>query len=158
MIRVLFVCAGNICRSPMAEAVFQHKVKEAGLDDIITIDSAGTGRWHIGERAHHGTLNVLQKHNIPYNGHARQIRHSDLKEFDYILAMDRDNLHDINYLNRNNADTEIKLFLDYANSDALTDVSEVPDPYYAGNFEEVYRLVDKGAAALLKHIRKAHHL
>src|SRR5690606_40491044 len=95
LIRLLSVCAGNICRSPMADAVFQHMVREAGLTDHFRIDSAGTGSWHVGETAHSGTLTVLRKNNIPYNGRARQIDYADLDNFDYILAMDRENLSNI---------------------------------------------------------------
>src|SRR5689334_2678843 len=83
VIRVLFVCMGNICRSPMAEAVFQHMVNEAGLSSKFSLDSAGTGGWHAGETAHRGTLNVLKDHNIPYDGRARQFIRADLDKFDY---------------------------------------------------------------------------
>ena len=83
---------GNICRSPMAEAVFQHMVDQAGLSDRIDVDSAGTSRWHVGEPPHPGTQDILAKYHIPYDGRARQIVRSDLNDFDYVLAMDRENL------------------------------------------------------------------
>lgn len=173
MIRVLFVCAGNICRSPMADAVFQHMVREAGLTDHFRIDSAGTGSWHVGEPAHSGTLTVLRKNNIPYNGRARQIDYADLDNFDYILAMDRENLSNIlRMVNRGERSAqdkmdrfygsanrpEIALFLSYANQAGTVSLTEVPDPYYDGRYELVYDLVTKGCAALLDAIRQKHQI
>lgn len=156
MINILFVCLGNICRSPMADAVFQHMVKDAGLSDQICVDSAGIGDWHVGERAHSGTLNILKKHQIPYDGRARQLQRDDFRRFDYILAMDRDNLSDIQRREPPDSDAEVSLFLYYANLAGLTDVTEVPDPYYNGKFEVVYDLVTKGCQALLDYIRAQH--
>jgi len=158
MINVLFVCLGNICRSPMADAVFQDKVAKAGLSDKISVDSAGTGGWHEGETAHRGTLNVLKKHGIAYNGRARQFKQGDLSTFDYILAMDLSNLNNIERMAGRNSDAHISLFLHYAEQAGSVDVDEVPDPYYTGQFDYVYDLVEKGADALLKHIRETHNL
>lgn len=155
-VRVLFVCMGNICRSPMAEAVFQHKVSQAGLADKIQVDSAGTGSWHIGEAAHRGTLDVLKRYNIPYNGRARQLARRDAEAFDYIVVMDEENLEDSRRMI--GPTPNLKLFMSYANAAGTTDVREVPDPYYNGKFDEVYALVDKGADALLAHIRKVEGL
>jgi len=159
MIKVLFVCMGNICRSPMAEAVFQKMVKEAGLSQQIQVDSAGTGSWHVGEKAHPNTLRVLQKHAIPYNGRARQFRRDDLDDFDYVLAMDKENLAHVQQQSYQNK-TKVNLFLNYAKEKGKVRVDEVPDPY--GNpdsaYEEVYDLVTKGCAALLDHIRTRHGL
>ncbi len=155
MIRVLFVCLGNICRSPMAEGIFQHLVEEAGLSDQIVVDSAGTGSWHVGEPAHRGTREVLRRHGIDYTGRARQFTRSDLDRFDYILAMDHENLSAIRARANGSTDAEIGLFMDYA-PDA--GVREVPDPYYSGRFEEVYKLVRQGAEGLLAHIREKHGL
>ena len=154
MIKVLFVCLGNICRSPMAEGVFQHLVKQAGLEDQIEVDSAGTGGWHVGDLAHPGTRKVLQKHNIPYDGRARQFTSSDLDQFDYVLAMDASNLANLQRYHKGN----VQLFLHYANQEGTVGDREVPDPYYDGRFDEVYDLVSKGAAALLAHIREEHNL
>lgn len=157
MIRVLFVCLGNICRSPMAEAVFQHSVNQAGLGDQFEIDSAGTGGWHTGEQAHSGTRNVLKVNNIPYDGRARQVVRDELAQYDYVLVMDRSNLSDIMRFGEPE-NTEIALFLSYAVQDGLVDVDEVPDPYYTNNFDYVYDLVQKGSQALLEHIRQQHNI
>lgn len=164
MIKVLFVCLGNICRSPMADAVMQNLVKEAGLSDKIQVDSAGTGGWHVGEPAHHGTRDILKKHEVPYDGRARQFKRNDVNEFDYILGMDTSNLADLQQIadqlghSKIDKQPEINLFLHYANETHSTNVKEVPDPYYSGNFDYVYELVVKGCQALLDHIRKEHAL
>lgn len=155
-IRVLFVCLGNICRSPMAEAVFQQMVNEAGLADKIHVDSAGTGSWHVGESAHSGTLRTLQKHEILYNGRARQIVVNDMETFDYVLAMDHSNLSNIRKYRDGKAQTQ--LFLQDALDRGLVTVDEVPDPYYTGNFNETYELVQNGSRALLDRIRTEHNL
>ncbi len=151
MVRVLFVCLGNICRSPMAEAVFAHKVRLAGLEEKIHADSAGTGHWHVGQPSHSGTRGVLKQKGIDYFHRARVIAPSDLHTFDTILTMDNANLADVQGMP--GAGTNIHPFLEYAPD---TGVSEVPDPYYDGRFEDVYALVDKAAAGLLAAIRREH--
>jgi protein-tyrosine phosphatase len=141
----------------MAEAILQDMVNKSGLDDQIMVDSAGTGGWHVGERAHSGTLNILRRHNIPYNGRARQVSPKDLDEFDYVLALDRSHL---SYLRRyaDGSDAEIALFLSYARQAGLVDTDEVPDPYYDGKFDLTYDLVVKGSRAFLDHLRRKHGL
>jgi low molecular weight protein-tyrosine phosphatase len=156
MIKVLFVCLGNICRSPMAEAIFQQQVKDAGLAEKIMLDSAGTGSWHVGEQAHQGTRDILKRNNISYNGRARRLAARDLSDFDYVLAMDNSNLNNIKPYMSDEQDTEVRLFLSYGLDAATVDVSEMPDPYYDNRFEDVYELVQKGSKALLEHIRKTH--
>jgi len=154
MIRVLFVCLGNICRSPMAEAVFTRMVNEAGLADKIEVDSAGTGDWHVGQPAHHGTRDVLARNGIDYLGCGRQIKAQDLEEFDYVVVMDNVNYSDVRQLHANGR-AKIARLLDYA---LHTGVSEVPDPYFHGGFDGVYDLVHAGSAGLLAAIREEHEL
>jgi protein-tyrosine phosphatase len=148
-IRVLFVCLGNICRSPMAEAVFAHKLLEAGLVDLVEVDSAGTGNWHVGDPAHAGTRDLLAQKNISCTHLARVITRNDLKQFDYILTMDEDNFRAVKYLGP--ATATVSRFLDYA---PALGVREVPDPWFDGRFSYVYELVDAAATGLLEAIKQ----
>ncbi|AWB45762.1 phosphotyrosine protein phosphatase [Paenibacillus sp. CAA11] len=148
---VLFVCLGNICRSPMAEAVFRHLVQQEGLASYFKIDSAGTGDWHTGKPPHQGTRGILDQYGISYEGMlARQVAEQDFTDFDYVIAMDDSNVSNLNKLMRGTGVKMIKLL------DLVADApnKNVPDPYYTGNFEEVYELVGKGCRALLEHIRR----
>ena len=149
---------GNICRSPMADAILTKLAEDAGIIEDIMIDSAGTGSWHVGERAHRGTLTVLNKHGIQYKGRARQLHQRDMTNFDYILAMDTTNLRKLKSMEPDVPEAELHLFMHYANEADLTEVKEVPDPYYDGGFDAVYDLVYQGSEALLAHIRKTHKL
>ncbi len=154
IIQVLFVCLGNICRSPMAEAVFQQLVDEAGLAEKISVDSAGTGSWHVGEPAHTGTLKVLREHHIPYNGRARQVQTADMTAPNsYIVTMDQENMADL----RRRFGHHPRLFqlLEFANQ---TQEKNVPDPYYTGDFGYVYELVTDGCKGLLAMIREREGL
>lgn len=148
-IPVLFVCAGNICRSPMAEAVFRHIVNEAGLAHRFDIASVGTGNWHVGEPPHPGTQAVLQRNGIDFGDKcARHLKRADLGYYTYILAMDSENMVDIGRLGRP-ARGEVRRLTDFARPGAPLDV---PDPYYTGNFAEVYALVTEACQGLLDHI------
>jgi protein-tyrosine phosphatase len=147
-IRVLFVCLGNICRSPMAEGVFRDMVERAGLAGRIVADSAGTSAYHLGEPLHPGTRRILQMHGIDLRRVARVISDDDLRYVDYIVAMDSDNLHALRR-RADGAPVRLSLLLDYA--PAIT-ARDVPDPYYTGGFEQVYRLVEQGCRGLLAHI------
>jgi protein-tyrosine phosphatase len=145
---VLFVCLGNICRSPTAEGLLQHLAKEAGRTDLH-IDSAGTGAWHVGERANSTSRMVAESHGVPLNSRARQFSPDDFATFDLILAMDRSNLADILALDRTGAYAhKVKLFRDY---DPQPGDGEVPDPYHGGldGFEHVYQICRRTSAALL---------
>lgn len=157
MINVLFVCLGNICRSPMAEAVFRHQVKEAGLDDLISVDSAGTSHWHIGKKPHAGTRTLLDRYGISYAGiYARQVQAEDIEHFDYIIAMDEQNLADLKELADGLQQTG-KLF---SLLTLLPDhpLKNVPDPYYTGNFQEVYDLIEAASRKLLERIEAEYDL
>jgi protein-tyrosine phosphatase len=156
MIRVLFVCLGNICRSPMAEGVFGHLVSQSGLSDNISVDSAGTGSWHVGELPHPGTQRVLAQHGITLHSTARQVDPADLQTAHYIVAMDGENVRDLQRLDRQGRlNGKLHRLLDFAPPGGPHDV---PDPYYDNNFETVYRLVDAGSRGLLAHIRQEHGL
>jgi protein-tyrosine phosphatase len=138
-IRVLFVCLGNICRSPMADALLLHKVDQRGLSDRFEVDSAGTGAWHAGQPPDPRTQDTLRAHGVPVVGRARQVVPADFERFDHILAMDRSNLARLRRLAPQGQQDRLALTLQ------VTTGGEVPDPYYGdGNgFETVYRLLDE---------------
>lgn len=123
-------------------------VDEAGLSSQIQVDSAGTGSWHVGEKPHYGTRQVLRKHGLAYSGRARQVTQKDMAISDtYIIAMDQDNLTDLQLKYGYHA--HLYRLLDFAQK---TDESDVPDPYYTGRFDEVYELVTDGCRGLLAAI------
>ena len=144
-IRVLFVCTGNICRSPMAEAVFQNFVDQQGLTDRFEIESAGTAAYHVGERPHIGTQRVLKQNNVPLaeNKQAAAINRSTLHDVDHVIALDSGHVMELKKLK------PVKRMLEFATGTHLMDV---PEPYYEENFEEVFDLVADGCKGLLKHI------
>lgn len=151
---VLFVCLGNICRSPTAEGVFRAVVEREGLGDQLRIDSCGTGDWHVGKPPDERARQAAAGRGIDI-GHqrARQFRASDLETFDYILTMDRQNLADIREIWHQQGGAEPRLFLDILPDDPT---DEVPDPYYGGEagFENVLDLIEEASEALLVKIRK----
>lgn len=133
----------------MAHAVFIQLVKQAGFEDQIKADSAGTGDWHLGEQPHHGTRNLLHERGITYVHAARQVTTGDLEQFDYLVAMDESNMANVRRLGRA-AHAKVRLLTDYIPNPRVRDV---PDPYYTGNFEEVYELVEAGGRGLLAEIQ-----
>ncbi|WP_111496448.1 low molecular weight protein-tyrosine-phosphatase [Marinobacter bohaiensis] len=152
-VRVLFVCMGNICRSPTAHGVFQARVEQAGLADSIEIDSCGTGAWHIGEPPDERAMAAARKRGYDLSTiRARQLKSADLDHFDYVLVMDRDNLARSRSL-ASSRRTQPELFLTYAGD---SPVDEVPDPYYGGGdgFEFVLDLVESACDGLIDHIRE----
>lgn len=159
MIKVLFVCLGNICRSPMAEGIFLHLVQEAGLDDQIEVDSCGTGAWHTGESADHRMRATAQRHGIHLPSRARQIKGKDFLEFDYIIPMDHSNLREVKQkLTRHtNPKSEVVLMRHF---DDLDQDAEVPDPYYGGpeGFENVYDMLMRSNRNFLHYLVEKHKL
>jgi protein-tyrosine phosphatase len=134
----------------MAEAIFQQMVDDAGLSHVVEVDSAGTGTWYIGEQAHPGTRRILARHDISYDGRARQIRQEDGADPDtYLITMDESNMKDVRALLGDHP--RLYRLLDFADQNSVRDV---PDPYYTGNFEYVYQLVEQGCRGLLAEVRR----
>lgn len=157
MVRVCFVCLGNICRSPTGEGVMRHLVAEAGIADQIEIDSAGTGAYHVGEQADARARATAHSRGLSLTSIARQFLERDLDEFDYVIAMDRNNLRNIERLvGGRNRRAQIHL-LRSLEPDSSTDL-DVPDPYYEDNFDEVFDICEAGCRALLARIREDHQL
>jgi protein-tyrosine phosphatase len=147
-VRVLFVCLGNICRSPTAEGVMRRIVREEGLEDRIEIDSAGTGGWHVGAPPDARATQAAARRGTVLEGAARRFEQADFERFDLILAMDRENRRDLLALAPDDeARAKVRMF----RADGL----DVPDPYYGGDdgFEEVLDLVEEAARGLVAEIR-----
>lgn len=155
-ISVVFVCMGNICRSPTAEAVFRHYVEKAGLEHLILIDSAGTHDYHIGEPPDPRTQRAAKQRGYDMSGlRGRQVAVEDFVMFDYVLAMDEANLSILQRLRPRDASSHLGLFLEFAERHSNR---EVPDPYYGGadGFEHVLDMVEDAAYGLLEHIKLRH--
>ena len=149
--KILFVCLGNICRSPAAEGIFNHKIKERDLEKLFVVDSAGTGSWHVGNLPDKRMRATALSRGIELTSRSRKIDESDLYEFDHILVMDNDNLEAVKSLikdHKNPINSKIKLILSYSKNSQL---DEVPDPYYGGQngFDKVIDLLDDAMDGLI---------
>ncbi|MCC5808273.1 MAG: low molecular weight phosphotyrosine protein phosphatase [Opitutales bacterium] len=152
--RVLFVCMGNICRSPAAECVFRKRLKNEGLDARVDCDSAGTIAYHSGEPPDARMSDELTRRGIPVSGRARGVSPDDLATFDLVLAMDRENLAHLRRLAGGDAPAEnVRLFCEFCREN---NAEEVPDPYYGGRsgFSEVADLIEDGCDGLIDEIRR----
>lgn len=157
-VNVLFVCLGNICRSPTAHGVFEYQVRAAGLQERIHVDSAGTGDWHIGAAPDQRSTLVASTRGYDLSPlRARQVQREDFARFHYVLAMDNSNLADLKRMKPANFSGHLGLFLEFH---PASSVNEVPDPYYGGNtgFNQVLDLVEAASRGLLDHVRRSHGL
>ena len=154
MVRVLFVCLGNICRSPIAQGVFENVLRREGLEDEVSVDSAGTGTWHVGEPPDQRAQRSASARGLDLGTQrARRIAPEDCENFDYVLTMDEENYHAVASLCRGSA--LVRPFLDFAKD---TPEREVPDPFYGGpeGFEHVLDLVEEASEGLIEDIREHH--
>lgn len=153
MTKVLFVCLGNICRSPLAEAIFNHKIRELGLADVFMADSSGTSNYHIGEPPDERTLRNARKNGVTIRHAGRQLNVADLDEYDYVYAMDNNNYHAIARLsNGARPKAQIGMIRDF---DPVLKGGEVPDPYFGGErgFQDVFEMLDRSIENLIVHLR-----
>lgn len=147
--RIMFVCLGNICRSPMAEFVFRDMVKKAGLEEYFDIASAATSTWELGNPPHHGTQVELKKHGISCSGkRAVRLKYSDYDEYDLFLGMDRENIRDMKRIFDGDPDGKIHLLKDYSTG------GEVDDPWYSGDFQTTYNDVSLACYNLLNDLKQ----
>jgi protein-tyrosine phosphatase len=155
-VRLCFVCLGNICRSPTAEAVMRHRVREAGLDDVIEVESAGTGSWHVGDPPDARAREEASARGIAMDGAARQFRPADFERFDLVLAMDRENAAHLRALAPDGkAAAKVRLLREFDPAAAAGRDLSVPDPYYGGaeGFATVFDQVDAACRGLIAHLR-----
>jgi len=158
-VRICFVCLGNICRSPTAEAVMRALVGRSGLERAIEIDSAGTGDWHAGEPPDERATAAGKRRGVSLGGEARQFRKADFDRFDYVVGMDTENGRSLEKLAKDlSAREKISLLRRYERPDPKN--IDVPDPYYGGDagFDEVIDICERGCAGLLAFIRERHGL
>jgi low molecular weight protein-tyrosine phosphatase len=158
-IHIVFVCLGNICRSPLAEGILKHLVTERGYGEKIMIDSAGTANYHIGERPDPRTIENALKNGVELLSRARQFSEDDFDLFDYIIAMDKSNLYNIAYLENNESEKKYKI-LKMRNFDNLAKNMDVPDPYYGGpnGFQDVFDILYRSNQNFLEYLIQTHNL
>lgn len=157
-IKVLFVCMGNICRSPTAEGAFRKLVEEQGLASAIQIDSAGTHAYHVGEAPDRRAQAAAKNRDIDLSSlRGRQFDSSDFQDYDYVLVMDQSNFCNMQALDNGDGEARLSLFLDFSHK---YPENEVPDPYYGGirGFEHVLDLIQDACEGLLEHIRRHHKI
>lgn len=157
MIKVLFVCLGNICRSPLAEGLFLKHIKDNNLESQISCDSAGTAGYHIGELADPRTRKNAESHGIKLTHKARQFNTKDFQEFDYILVMDNSNLNNVEALKKGNIKAKIFKMRFF---DSEFKNHEVPDPYYLNEdgFEDVFNILERSTLSFLEFIKQEHNI
>ncbi len=154
MIKVLFICHGNICRSTMAQFVFQAMINQANLTNKFHIDSAATSREEIGNPPHHGTVNKLREVGIPILPHrAVQMTKQDYKKYDYLIGMDEWNIRNMMRIVGKDPEKKIHMLLDFTQSPRA-----IADPWYTGNFDVTYDDVKEGCEAFLQYLKKEHHI
>jgi protein-tyrosine phosphatase len=160
-VRVLFVCLGNICRSPTAEGVMRELVNREGLEGTIVVESAGTGAWHVGSPPDARAAEAARARGVELSGTARQLRTQDFEDFDYLVAMDGENLRALRSLARGEQErAKVRLLREFdpASAGGAADARnlDVPDPYYGGEdgFEQVFELVQAACAGLLQQLRE----
>jgi protein-tyrosine phosphatase len=153
-VRVLFVCLGNICRSPLGAAILKKKLKDQGMDSWVEVESCGTSNYHIGDNADARTIANASKHGVPIDHCVRQLTPADLENFDFIFAMDKSNYQNIIRLTDNQAlRDKIKMMREY---DPYGKGGEVPDPYHGGekDFQEVFDILDRSTDNFMKYLKK----
>jgi len=155
--KIMFVCTGNICRSPLAQAVFEHHARLRGLEDRFVVESSGLQSFHVGEQADNRMRSVAREHGVRLDHLARQVQPRDLRDYDFVLAMDRGHLQELRRMTGGEPELTDKVRLFGEFDPAAEKATEVPDPYYGGidGFEQVFEIVDRTARNLMEQLVEA---